>query len=52
MSKIIDTKYKETYFNLRPLLKEEEDMDSKLTFWIKMNNMAVQNITLQKMKTA
>ncbi len=52
MNKIIDCKYKETYFNIKPIQDEDEQFDSRMNFWIKMNTVAIQNMTIQRMKTA
>lgn len=53
MGKILDSKSKQIYYyGVRPVKEPEAELNSRMNFWIKMNNLAIQNITVQKMKTA
>ena len=53
MSRLIDSKSRQIYYyNVQPIKEPEAEFNSRMNFWIKMNNIAIQNITVQKMKTA
>ncbi len=46
----IDSKSKEIYFKINPILEDEETLNSRFTFWVNMNNLAMQNMMVQQMK--
>ena len=48
--KLIDSKSKELYYNARPMVEEEELINSRFTFWNQMNNLAMQNMMVQQRK--
>lgn len=50
--KLIDTKRKEMYFNIRPITDEDNIINARYVFWAKMNDLATQNIVIQNMKVS
>ena len=50
--KIIDCKIKEIYFNAKPIVEDEAIVESRFLFWNSLNNLAVQNISIQQIKMA
>lgn len=48
--KLINTKTKEMYCNIRPIIDEDNTMNARYVFWAKMNDLATQNIVIQNMK--
>ncbi len=50
--KVIDCKIKEIYFNAVPIEESEEVTESRTLFWKSLNNLAVQNISMQQLRTA
>ena len=48
----IDCKMKEIYFESKPIQEEEDILRSRLDFWMKMNCMAIQNMSIQRIKSA
>ena len=51
-NRIIDSKSKEIYFKIKPILEDESTLNSRFTFWVNMNNLAMQNMMVQQMKMA
>ena len=49
--KTIDAKIKEIYFEARPLKEPADTIESRYKFWNCLNVMAMQNMTLQQLKT-
>ncbi len=50
--KVIDCKIKEIYFNAKPIEEDESIVESRSLFWNSLNNLAVQNISIQQLKMA
>lgn len=50
--KVIDCKIKEIYFNAKPIQEDESLVESRFLFWKSLNNLAVQNISIQQIKMA
>ena len=50
--KVIDCKIKEIYFNLKPIQEEDSLVESRFLFWNSLNNLAVQNMSIQQIKLA
>ncbi|MBQ3641988.1 hypothetical protein II906_08715 [bacterium] len=50
--KTIDSKYKEIYFVSRPVEEPDDILRSRADFWMKMTSLAIQNISIQKIKSA
>ena len=48
----IDTKTKEMYYSIQPIIDEENTINERFMFWAKMNDLATQNIVIQNMKLA
>ena len=50
--KQIDCKIKEIYYNAKPIQEEVEVIESRFLFWNSLNNLAVQNFSIQQIKMA
>ncbi len=48
----IDTKTKEMYYNIKPIIEEENTVNARFKFWAKMNDLATQNIVKHNMMIA
>lgn len=50
--KVIDTKMKEAYFDVRPVAEDKRNSDASYRVWSLMNVMAVNNIGIQQLKAS
>jgi hypothetical protein len=50
--KVIDCKVKEIYFNAVPIQEAEEVVESRSLVWKSLNNLAMQNYSIQQIKRA
>ncbi len=47
---LIDSRHKEKYYSIKPIIEDEELINARFTFWANMNNLAMQNMMIQKRK--
>ena len=47
---LIDSKSKERYYSIEPLTEDSNLINSRYTFWVNMNNIAMQNVMVQRIK--